>query len=70
MIISLALDMSKKWLVFMVDLALPKTGFIGSKKTKDLLRLFIGSDIKCGNLRIPIDKNIFLVYTITANETH
>jgi NTE family protein len=37
----------------MVDLVLPKTGFISGKRIKDWLGLIIGSDIKFSELRIP-----------------
>ncbi len=49
----LAVDMSwKKW-VPLVDLALPKSGFIGGRKVKELVRSIIG-DIKFEDLRIPL----------------
>ena len=50
----LALDLSRKRLASMVDLALPKTGFIGGKKIKDRLKLIIGGDIKFSDLGIPL----------------
>jgi len=52
MIKDLALDLNWKRLAFLVDLALPRTGFIGGRKIKDLLRSIIG-DIEFGDLRIP-----------------
>jgi len=53
MIKGLALDLSWKRLASLVDLALPRTGFIKGKKIKDLLALLIGGDIKFSELRIP-----------------
>ena len=50
---NLALDLSWKRLAPLVDLALPKTGFIGGRKIKELLKLIIG-DIKFSDLRIPL----------------
>ena len=50
----LALDLSWKRLAPLVDLALPRTGFIRGRKIKDLLRLVIGGDIKFSDLRIPL----------------
>ncbi|MBA7507375.1 hypothetical protein ES706_06094 [subsurface metagenome] len=49
----LVLDLSWKRLASLVDLALPKTGFIKGRKIKDLLALFIGGDIKFSDLKIP-----------------
>jgi len=54
MIKSLALDLSWKRLASVVDLALPRTGFIKGRKIKDLLALFIGDDIKFSDLKIPL----------------
>jgi len=51
---NLALDLSWKRLAPLVDLALPRTGFIRGRKIKDLLRLVIGGDIKFSDLRIPL----------------
>ena len=50
----LALDLSWKKLAPLVDPSLPKTGFIKGKKIKDLLALFIGSDTKFSDLKIPL----------------
>jgi len=50
----LALDLSWKRLASLVDLALPRTGFIGGKKIKDMLGLIIGGDIKFSDLKIPL----------------
>jgi len=50
---NLALDLSWKRLAPLVDLALPKTGFIGGRKIKEVLRSIIG-DIKFSDLRIPL----------------
>jgi len=47
------LELDWKRLASLVDLALPKTGFIGGKKIANLLRTFIGGDIKFGDLKIP-----------------
>ncbi len=47
------LDMGWKQLVPLVDLALPKTGFIGGRKIKELLKLMIG-DIEFKDLKIPL----------------
>jgi len=49
----LALGMNFKHRLSLVDLALPKTGFIEGKKIKDLIKLFIGGDLSFGELRIP-----------------
>ena len=50
----LALDIGWKKLAPLIDLSLPKTGFIRGKKIEDLLRLFIGGDIKFSDLEIPL----------------
>ena len=49
----LVLDLGWKKFAPLVDLSLPKTGFIRGKKIKDLLTLFIGGDIKFSDLKIP-----------------
>ncbi len=49
----LVTDLNWKRLVSLVDLALPKTGFIGGRKISSLLRSIIG-DIEFGDLRIPL----------------
>jgi len=49
----LVLDLSWKRLAPLVDLALPKTGFIEGRKVKELLKLIIG-DIGFRDLRIPL----------------
>jgi len=49
----LAVGMGWKRLVPLVDLALPKTGFIGGRKIKELLKLTIG-DVKFRDLKIPL----------------
>ncbi len=49
----LALDMGWRRLAPLVDLALPKTGFIGGRKIKKLLQSIIG-DIEFRDLRIPL----------------
>lgn len=51
---SLTLDLSWKRLASLVDLALPRTGFIKGKKIKDLLALFVGGDIKFSDLKVPL----------------
>jgi len=52
---SLALDLrSWKRLASLVDLALPRTGFIKGRKIRDLLKLLIGGDIEFSDLRIPL----------------
>jgi len=54
MIKKLVLDMSRKRLVSMIDLALSKTGLVGGKKIKDELRLIIGGDLRFSDLKIPL----------------
>ena len=49
----LATGMSWRRLAPLVDLALPKTGFIGGRRIKKLLKLIIG-DISFADLRIPL----------------
>ena len=49
----LAMGMSWRRLAPLVDLALPKTGFIEGKRIKKLLKLTIG-DIGFGDLKIPL----------------
>ena len=51
---NLAQELRWKRLASIVDLALPKTGFIGGKKIKDWLGLIIGGDLKFSDLRIPL----------------
>jgi len=51
---NLALDLSRKRLVSVVDLTLPKSGFVGGKKIKDWLELIIGGDLKFSDLKIPL----------------
>ena len=48
-----ALEMSFRQRLSLVDLALPKTGFIEGKKIKDLIRLVIGGDLNFSDLKIP-----------------
>lgn len=50
---SLATDLNWKKLASLVDLTLPKTGFIGGKRIKNLLESTIG-DIEFGDLKIPL----------------
>ena len=55
MIESLAIDMvARKKLASLVDLALPKTGFIEGKKIRNHLQAAIGSDVKFSDLKIPL----------------
>lgn len=51
---NLALDLSWKRLASLIDLALPRTGFIQGRKIKDLLELVIGGDIEFSDLKIPL----------------
>jgi len=50
---STALDLSWRRLASMIDLTLPKTGFISGKRIKHWLELVIGRDLKFSDLRIP-----------------
>jgi NTE family protein len=50
---ALALDLNWKRLASLVDLALPKTGFIQGKKITEQLKSIIGGDIKFSDLKIP-----------------
>ena len=50
---NLAVELDWKRLISLVDLALPKTGFIKGKKITDLLGTIIGTDVKFGDLKIP-----------------
>jgi len=49
----IALNLDRKALTSLVDLTLPKTGFIQGKKIRELLRTIIGGDIKFSDLKIP-----------------
>jgi len=49
----LALDMDWKRRASMVDLALPRTGFIHGKRIKGLLESILGGDMQFGDLRVP-----------------
>jgi NTE family protein len=49
----LVLDLGWKRLAPLVDLALPKTGFIGGKKVREQLKSILG-DVEFGDLRIPL----------------
>lgn len=55
---SLMKDLAKgldwKRVISLVDLTIPKTGFIGGKKLKNWLGLIIGDDIKFSDLKIPL----------------
>ncbi len=53
-IIKMALDLSRKRLISMVDPSLPKSGFIKGRKIKNLVTLFIGGDIKFSELKVPL----------------
>ena len=48
-----ALDLNWKRLASLVDLALPKTGFIQGKKITDQLKSVIGGDVMFSDLKIP-----------------
>ena len=50
----LVLDLKWQQLALLVDLALPKSGFIRGKRIKDLLKAALGDDIEFGDLRIPL----------------
>jgi NTE family protein len=50
---ALALDLNWKRLASLVDLALPKTGFIQGRKIKEQLKSIIGGDIRFSDLKIP-----------------
>jgi len=50
---NLALDLRWKRLVSVIDLTLPKTGFIGGKKIKDQLEFIFGHDLEFGELKMP-----------------
>lgn len=50
----LALSLNWKRLASLVDLALPKTGFIEGKKITELLQTILGGDIKFSELKIPL----------------
>ncbi len=51
---STALDLSWRRLASMIDLTLPKTGFISGKRIKHWLELVIGRDIEFSDLGIPL----------------
>jgi NTE family protein len=48
------LNMSWKRVASLVDLALPRSGFIAGNKIKEELKLIIGGDPKFGDLKIPL----------------
>jgi NTE family protein len=50
----LAVKLKWRRLFSLVDLALPKTGFIEGKKIMDLLQTIIGGDIEFSDLKIPL----------------
>ena len=50
----MAIDLDRKRLASLVDLALPKTGFIGGKRITRLLQSIIGGDIEFSDLKIPL----------------
>ncbi|MFC1903844.1 patatin-like phospholipase family protein [Chloroflexota bacterium] len=52
-IANLALGLSWKKLASMVDISLPRSGFLKGKKIKDLLALSLGGDIQFSDLKIP-----------------
>jgi len=49
----LALGLGWKKLAPLIDLSLPKTGFIRGNKIKDLLESFVGGDIQFADLKLP-----------------
>ena len=49
-----ALQLDWRKLVSLVDFALPKSGFIGGKKVRELLELIMGGDIMFSDLKIPL----------------
>jgi len=51
---NLAIDLRWKRLASLVDLTLPKTGFIGGKRIKDELESIFGGDLKFSDLGIPL----------------
>jgi len=51
---NLVQDLRWKRLASLVDLALPKTGFISGKKIKDQLEVIFGGDLKFSDLGIPL----------------
>jgi len=48
------LDLDWKRLASLVDITLPRTGFVGGKKVTNLLGEFIGGDVKFDDLKIPL----------------
>ena len=50
---NIALDLDWKAATSLLDLTLPKTGFIKGKKIRDYLRAIIGGDIEFTDLKIP-----------------
>jgi len=50
---NLVLDLRWQRLVSVIDLTLPKTGFIGGKKIKDQLEFIFGGDLEFSELKIP-----------------
>ena len=53
-IANLALGLSWKKLASMVDISIPRSGFLKGKKIKDLLALSLGDNIKFSDLKIPL----------------
>lgn len=49
----LVLDLRRRQLASLVDLALPKSGFIQGKRIKNLLEVVIGHDTQFSDLKIP-----------------
>jgi NTE family protein len=50
---NLVLDLNRKSMASLVDLTLPKTGFVKGKKITDFLRTIMGGDIEFADLKIP-----------------
>ena len=50
---NLVLALDRKAMVSLVDLTLPKTGFVKGKKITDFLRTIMGGDIEFADLKIP-----------------
>ena len=49
-----AINIDRRRVVRMLDITIPRTGFIEGKKLKSLLRETIGGDIKFSDLKIPL----------------
>lgn len=51
---NIALQFDRKKLFSLVDLALPRTGFIGGRKFRNLLKLIMGHDVAFSDLKMPL----------------